>query len=308
MIDKIDLITLLQLKNVGNKTILRIYDHIKNRKLINLELQDYISILREKLGKVYSKIEIEKAMLKSEKILEECYLEGIRIHSFLDYNYPERLSKINDDKAVIFYSLGNYKIMTGGYNLAIIGSRKVNAENYKRGFEYAKKSVELGINIVSGLAEGCDTAGHRGAISVEPYDYVGNTLAVLPSGIKNIYPSKNIYLANKIVENNGCLISEKTTFEKPKKYDYIQRDRLQAALSEAVFIIQSSMKSGTVHTYNYALKYSKKIFCLGINTKNKGMELNRELIIKNKASKINSKEEFIQVVTRERDENNETNH
>ncbi|MFO7888049.1 MAG: DNA-processing protein DprA [Eubacteriales bacterium] len=308
MIEKIDLITLLQLKNVGNKTILRIYDHIKNRRLINLEFQDYITILREKLGKIYSKIEIEKAMLKSEKILEECYLEDIKIHSFLDCNYPDRFNKINYDKPVIFYSLGNYKIMTGGYNLGVIGSRKVSRENYKRGFEYSKDAVKLGINIISGLAQGCDTAGHRGAISVSHWNYAGKTLAVLPSGIKNIYPVQNTYLGNKIIENNGCLISEKTPFEKPKKHDYIQRDRLQAGLSEGVFIIQSGTKSGTVHTANYALKYSKKIFCLGINNKNKGMELNRELIIKNKAYKINSKEEFIKVVTRERDENNETNY
>ncbi len=308
MIEKIDLITLLQLNEIGSKTILKIYDVVKNRRLIDLDLIDYMLLLKEKFGKNYTKKDKERAMLKAEKILEDCYLNDIHIFSFLDDDYPERFQKINYDKPAILYSKGNHKLMTVRYNLAVIGSRKVSKENYNIGYKFSKEGVKLGANIISGLALGCDTAGHRGAISIKNSDHTGKTLAVLPSGIENIYPNKNIDLSKKIIENNGCLISEKPPFEKPKKYDYIQRDRLQAALSEGIFIIQSSLNSGTLHTANYGIKYSKKIFCLGINTENKGMELNRKLIMENKAFGINSEEEFIKVITKERDEHNEISH
>lgn len=308
MIDKIDLITLLQLNEVGSKTILKIYDLIKNRRLIDLELKDYIVLLKEKFYKDYTKKEIELAMLKSEKILEDCYINDIQIFSFLDDDYPERFQKINYDKPVIFYSKGNHEIMTDRYNLAVIGSRKVSKENYNKGYKFSKECTRLGVNVISGLALGCDTAGHKGAISTRNSNYTGKTLAVLPSGIKNVYPYKNFDLSKKILEKNGCLISEKPTFERPEKYDYIQRDRLQAALSEVIFIIQSTLNSGTLHTVNYGIKYSKKIYCLGINTENKGMELNKKLIKENKAFGINSKEEFVKVISKERDEHNEISH
>ncbi|MDW7668466.1 MAG: DNA-processing protein DprA [Bacillota bacterium] len=308
MIKKIDLITLLQLNDVGSKTILKIYDYIENRRLIDLDFNDYIELLKEKFGRDYTKKDQEVAMLKAEKILENCYLKDIHIFSFLDEDYPEKFQKINYDKPVIFYSKGNHRIMTDKYNLAIIGSRRIDKKNYRIGYKFSKEIASLGINIISGLALGSDTAGHKGSLSIKNSNNTGKTLAVLPSGIENIYPYENKALSREIIENSGCLISEKSPYEMPEKYDYIMRDRLQSALSEGIFIIQSRLNSGTQHTVNYGIKYSKKIYCLGINIENKGMELNRKLIEENKAFRINSEEEFIKVILKERDEHNEISH
>jgi len=306
--EKTDIITLMQLPDVGSKTVLKLYNHVSNRRLINLDFNDYISLIEEITNKKFMGIQIDKSKLKAEKLLEQCYLNKIKIFSFLDDDYPNRLKKIGNDKPVILFSKGNHDIMKTGYNLAFIGSRKVSKENYKIGVKFSKLAVDMGVNIISGLAIGCDTAGHRGALLTNKNLLSGKTLAVLPSGIQNIYPKKNTTLSNEILEEEGCLISEKPPFESPEKYDYIMRDRLQAALSESIFILQSSLGSGTVHTAKFGEKYSKKIFCYGINTQNKGMELNKKLINEGKAFDINSEEQFKLAISKERDEHYEISH
>ncbi len=309
MINKFDLITLMQLNNIGSKTVIQLHEEIQNQRLINLNFNDYIFMLKGKFNKKNTKEEIDKAKLKSENILESCYLENIKIISFLDSNYPKRFEKIKIDKPALLYTKGNTDIMKEGYNLAVIGSRKASEEGIEIGYSYAKKAAEYGFNIISGLALGCDTSGHRGVLaSNKTNSKTGRTLAVLPSGIKNIYPNDNEGLALEILKSKGCLISEKSPGEPPEKYDYILRDRLQAALSEALLIIESRLNGGTSHTAKYGIKYNKKLMCIGINLKNKGMELNKKLIENKDAVKINNKKDFVDILIRERNEHSEISH
>lgn len=306
MINKFDLMTLLQLNNVGSKTILKLYDEILNKSLINLDLNDYIFILKQKFNRAYKTKEIDLAKLKSENILEECYIKDIKIISFLDNDYPNRFNNIAYEKPALIYSKGNTNIMKKGYNLAVIGSRKPSKKGIELGYTYAKNAAINGINIISGLALGCDTAGHKGALKSTKIDMKhGKTLAVLPSGIDNIYPIDNIALAKEILNQDGCLISEKAPNELPKKYDYILRDRLQAALSESLLIVESRINGGTAYTAKYGLKYGKKLMCIGINLENKGMELNKNLIEKKNALNIKNLNNFTDIILKERNEHNE---
>jgi len=309
MIEKFDLLTLLHLDGIGCKTIINFYEEAKHRKLINLEFNDYIYILEEHFNKKYPKKEIEKSKLKAEKILESCYLNKIEIMSFLDKNYPKRFKNIKKDKPVLLYIKGNKKIMEKGFNLAVVGSRKSSDKGLKLAYNYSKKAADNGFNIISGLALGCDTAGHKGSLdSFESSENMGKTLAVLPSGINNIYPYENKNMALEIIDKEGCLLSEKSPNEQPNKYDFISRDRLQAALSEWLLIVESRIDGGTAYTAEYGIKYRKKLMCVGINIENKGMELNKKLIEKKEGVPIESLNDLMDLLTKERDEHNEISH
>lgn len=148
--------------------------------------------------------------------------------------------------------------------------------------ELCKNSV----NIVSGLALGCDTVAHKTCL-----DCGGNTIAILPTTLENIYPNENQKLVDEIVNNGGLVLTEyvnepKERFEKIKRF--IQRDRLQAMISKAVVLIASFVQgkgdSGSRHAMQKAKEYGKGRFIMFNKQIDLGkdiFELNEKLIGEN---------------------------
>lgn len=87
----------------------------------------------------------------------------------------------------------------------------------------------------------------------------GQTIATLPCGLDKYYPPENCDLGDEILENEGCLISEYKIGTNPSKIRFIQRDRLQAALSLGVVVVECAIECGTMHTVKFAQKYNKKL-------------------------------------------------
>ena len=140
--------------------------------------------------------------------------------------------------------------------VAVVGSRKAT----KRGLTVARKVAnylaEKKIVVVSGLALGCDTQGHIGAI-----EKAGTTVAVLAHGLDQIRPSENTRLAEDIISSGGSLITEYEINKEVLNYQYAERDRLQAGLSDLVFVVDTGLEGGTQHTIKYAIKQGKKVVC-----------------------------------------------
>ncbi len=138
--------------------------------------------------------------------------------------------------------------------IAIIGTTKPTEYGKKTAYRIAERVAEAGLNVISGLARGIDTEAHKGCINAG-----GRTLAFLPSPIDNIYPPENRELANKIIENNGCILSEYPSGTKMSKYHFIARDRLQAGFSKKIIVIETPEKDGTMHTVNFANELHRDI-------------------------------------------------
>lgn len=139
--------------------------------------------------------------------------------------------------------------------IAIIGTRHPSPLGVRIAYAMAAHFAKEGYVILSGLAEGCDTAAHQGALSVG-----GRTVAVLAKPLNNIYPESNIELSKQIVRNGGLLVTEYN--DRPRDRDegidrFIKRDYLQAALSLCVIPIQGGIKSGTRHACNTALEIGR---------------------------------------------------
>ena len=114
------------------------------------------------------------------------------------------------------------------------------------------------------LAVGCDTAALRGTLSKG-----GRCVAVLPCGLDKIVPAVNDVLAEEILENGGCLISEYEAGTEAEKYRFVQRDRLQSGLREAVLLVFAEEDSGSLKTTEFARKQGVKVLCFQQGDKSK---------------------------------------
>ena len=110
---------------------------------------------------------------------------------------------------------------------------------------------------MSGLALGCDTVAHKACLA-----RAGKTIAVLAHGLDVIYPKENIYLAEEILDKGGLLLSEHPVGVLPEANHYIQRNRLQSGLSNAVAVIEMELESGTMFTVQFAELQKRMIGCI----------------------------------------------
>ena len=143
--------------------------------------------------------------------------------------------------------------------LAVIGTREATPEGIIGGTYISSEFAKRGFNIISGLAIGCDTCGHIGALNVG-----GKTTAFLANGLdhESIYPTENQSLAEKIVDNGGLLLSEYSVSENVNRYQLVARDRLQAGLALATLVIQTGIKGGTMHAANTTLLAGKPLYVM----------------------------------------------
>lgn len=178
--------------------------------------------------------------------IEEIYLSNEK--------YPKRLKEIYNPPKKI-YVLGNVKILND-IGIAIVGARKATEYGKKVALKLSEDLSKRKIVIISGLAKGIDSYAHIGTLNVRN----GRTIAVLGSGIKEIYPKENIELARQIIRNGGCLISEYSPDEKPNKINFPERNRIISALSKGVIVVEASEKSGALITADLALEQGREVF------------------------------------------------
>ena len=143
--------------------------------------------------------------------------------------------------------------------IAVIGTREATPEGTAGGEFLSGEFAKRGFNIVSGLAIGCDTCGHKGALNVG-----GRTTAFLANGLDHdsIYPPENQVLAEEIVERGGLLLSEYRIGSIVNRYSLVARDRLQAGLAQATLVVMTGVKGGTMHAANTTLKAGKPLFVM----------------------------------------------
>lgn len=140
-------------------------------------------------------------------------------------------------------------------SFGVVGTRKPSEES----INFIKEKVtELSDEycIVSGLALGCDKIAHEACL-----DSDGITIAVLPCGLDRPYPLMHKKIIKRIIDNGGCVVSEYPNGTKPKRKRFIERDRIIAGLSDKLLVAECKIKSGTMHTVNYAGEIDRHIYC-----------------------------------------------
>ena len=172
-----------------------------------------------------------------------------------DNLYPKQLLKIKKHPQKL-YVAGNLKILNNKC-IAIVGTRDSTEYGKYYAKEFAKEISRLGITVVSGLAIGIDSVCHQSSMSE-----LGKTIAVIGSGLNNIYPEENIELAKQIIENGGAIISEYPPNVEADVSKFPIRNRIIAGLSKGVLVIEAKFRSGSSNTATHAFMQDKKVFCI----------------------------------------------
>ena len=277
------ILTLLSIPKVGKKSVGYFIKYMQEIPKNENDIIDiFIDIKNDnKRIKVPTLEEVKLAYERVEKIVSLSKKQNIETIDILHKDFPKKLKLIENAPQVLFYK-GNYNAIINENILAIIGSREASKEGQKNAYEMAYLFAKENYSIISGLAMGCDTYAHKGCL-----DANGMTVGVLSSGLDTMYPIQNRELAERIIENNGCLLSEYPIGFTSFKNNFIERDRIESGLSLGTIVIEANIKSGTMHTANFTLEQERVLACFNIDKSG-----NKFLLENDKAISINGKEDM----------------
>jgi DNA processing protein len=292
------IVKLLQLPRIGSKTAARL---LQNTADGNIETeQDLTEAVKAATSKfrlpAYTPADFQNAFRKGEDILCKSEREGIRILSWYQRDYPPSLRLMSREQAPLLLNVkGNLDALHELTGIAVIGTRRPS----EFGLETARKLGYLlgkaGFNVVSGLALGCDTAGHRGCL-----DAGGTTTAVLASGLDKVDPKVNQALAAEIIDKGGSLVSEYFIGEPALNGRFVERDRIQAGLSACVSVVETGLESGTMHTVEFALSF-QRLLAVAVHPPDKRSDKslgNQQLLAQGKALGLSSDADLSALIAR----------
>jgi DNA processing protein len=186
--------------------------------------------------------------------IKRCQTNDIRIVHMQGETYPRMLREIYDPPGVL-YVRGELKPQDH-LAIAIVGTRHATLYGRQQAERLGGALARAGLTIVSGLARGIDAAAHQGALEAG-----GRTIAVLASGVLNIYPAEHKELAENIVRN-GALISEASTLSKPRPGSFPRRNRLITGISLGVIVVEAAPRSGALLTATHASEQGREVFAV----------------------------------------------
>lgn len=191
----------------------------------------------------------------ADKIISRCNELKYSVLAIDDEKYPQCLRDIECPPAVIYVS-GTMPDVDNRLTIGIVGTRRATKYGIDNSYKFGYALSKYGVATVSGGALGVDCASHRGSLAAD-----GVTICVRGCGINASYLSENAGMRNAITKR-GAVISEYPPDETPRTYYFPARNRIIAALSDGVLIIESGIKSGSLITANLAGEMGKKVYAL----------------------------------------------
>ncbi len=198
-------------------------------------------------------LEARKKFDANAEIKEACK-KGIKIVTIHDDSYPDILKEIHDPP-IVLYVKGRFS-SSDQNAIGVVGSRGASFYGLSCAKEFSSFLARAGLTIVSGMARGIDTAAHRAAL-----DSKGRTIAVLGSGLMDIYPPENELLFEDIAKG-GAVISEFPLHTPPRAQNFPMRNRIISGLSRGILVVEASAKSGALITARFALEQGREVFAV----------------------------------------------
>jgi DNA processing protein len=235
-----------------------------------------VSKLLERFGSAESvfaatRAELEQLRLRPEAIesimardlFERASLEVERVRSMgadillLDDGvYPQLLREIFDPP-ITLYVKGEWSTCLDEPCVAIVGSRRSSTYGQNAAMMLARDLAARGVTIISGLARGIDAAAHRGALEAG-----GRTVAVMGTGLDQVYPRDHRKLGEEILERGGALLSEFPLETPPAPQNFPYRNRVISGLSLGVAVVEAAENSGSLITARLALEQGREVFAV----------------------------------------------
>ena len=195
--------------------------------------------------------ELERSIAETDRWLQS---EAASLTTLADPDYPAALLELTDPPLLLF--LQGRRELLGRTALAIVGSRSATRQGESNAEAFASHLSACGLTIVSGLARGIDAAAHRGAL-----DSDAGTVAVVGTGADVVYPASNAALAGRI-RRRGLVVSEFALGTPALDYNFPRRNRLIAALSRGVLVVEAALHSGSLITARLAAELGREVMAM----------------------------------------------
>lgn len=223
--------------------ILQLYNQHENKELQNILTPAQRKRLTNKIPEDFLE-EVEKNKARGVEIL--CYDSS---------DFPVLLKQISACPPVL-YIKGDSNLLNGHLMVSMVGARRPSIYGVESTKYLGNQLAQAGMVIVSGLAAGLDAQAHKAAIAVE-----GATVACVAFGHGACYPANNRNLL-EVIEKTGAVVSEYPLDTQAEKAFFLQRNRIIAALSQALVVVEARKRSGTMSTVNFAAEYGRDIFAV----------------------------------------------
>lgn len=283
-------IAITKINNVGPVSAKSIIAHLGSPKALWSATKDDLLAIPQIAEITANQILQERDVALAAAELELQFIEKNNISAlyYLNDDYPRRL-KYFDQSPIMLYYQGSANL-NPQRTIGIVGTR--NPSEY--GIFQCEKIVEglksYGVSIISGLAYGIDTVSHRKSVETGQ-----ETIGVLGHGLNMIYPSANRKLSHKMI-NHGGLLTEFGQGSKPDRENFPMRNRIIAALSDAVIIVESAVKGGSIITATFADAYNKDVFAVPGRVNDEMSAGPNKLIKIHKAHMIESAEDIAYIM------------
>ncbi|MDD3267798.1 MAG: DNA-processing protein DprA [Syntrophomonadaceae bacterium] len=186
--------------------------------------------------------------------LDDLERRGIQTVCIEEHDYPQLLRNIHNPPFILYYA-GTIQLSMQ-FCLALVGSRRASIYGKKVAHRFSQGLAGKGVVVVSGMARGIDTEAHLGALEAGGY-----TVAVLGSGLDQIYPRENVKLYERII-SHGLVLSEFPLHTRPEPGNFPMRNRLISGLSRGVVVVEAKSKSGALITADFALEQGRDVFAV----------------------------------------------
>src|SRR5215212_2719051 len=214
-----------------------------------------IELARAGMGlKVIERILQARQNVDLDKLWAKIEAQGIKILTWEDEMYPQRLKEI-DQPPPVLYIRGDY-LPDDLFAVAIVGTRRATPYGRQITEELASFLATHRITVVSGLARGIDAIAHQTALKAG-----GRTIGVLGSGVDKIYPPEHRALAEKMIES-GAIVSDYAPGTPPDATNFPPRNRIISGLSLAVVVIEAGETSGALITAEFAAEQGREVFAV----------------------------------------------
>jgi DNA processing protein len=180
----------------------------------------------------------------------------VDFRTVLDPTYPASLLTIFNNPPLLFVE-GEWKEEIDSLSVAVVGTRSASKEGIARARRLSRELVEAGFTVVSGMAEGIDTAAHEAALESR-----GRTVAVMGTGIDDRYPAVNAGLAGAILSSGGALLSQFFPEQGPRRWTFPQRNVTMSGLTLATVVVEAAATSGARMQARVALQHGRTVFLL----------------------------------------------
>ncbi len=182
----------------------------------------------------------------------------VTILTELDEAWPSCLNQL-DSPPLCLYCAGDIRLLKDP-QIAIVGTRQASLYGKDQAQRIARYLATVGLHITSGLAEGIDTAAHQGALQSEGHK--GKTIAVIGAALDCLYPQSNKPLAREIVQKGGLVLCEYPFGRYANTQTFPRRNRLIAALSQGILVVETAFHGGTMGTVKYGVNLGRPIFAI----------------------------------------------